>query len=81
MCVIAFQVAVSVSNSRSTIFKMDDAMQYGDNWGWQETATSIKERTTYLWKNNPIPFNVTFDVGPRGQKERIGAHKYIHYYI
>ena len=54
---------------------MDDPMQDSANWGWQATATSIKERTTYLWKNNPIPFSVTFAVGPEGQKELYGAHR------
>ena len=57
---------------------MDDSTQDEDSWGWQATATSMKDRTTYLWKNNPIPFNVTFDVGPKGQKERIGAHRQIY---
>ena len=54
---------------------MDDPMQDRNNWGWQATAMSVKERTIYLWKNNPIPFNVTFEVGPEGQQERIGAHR------
>ncbi|GAU96510.1 hypothetical protein RvY_07944-2 [Ramazzottius varieornatus] len=54
---------------------MDDPMADNSNWGWQGAAKTMKARTTYLWKEQSIPPNVFFNVGPKGQKKLIGGHR------
>ncbi|GAV01950.1 hypothetical protein RvY_12579-1 [Ramazzottius varieornatus] len=55
-----------------------DRVAVATSCGWQGRCRTVKERTAYLLRHSPIPFDVKFRVGSLDVKEAvIEAHRHV----